>query len=174
MGNIGSKPVSVIDVLYSKNNPDSSVMADTNSNIGFNKVSCNDDIYATKQEKLYSFLNNKVVTSTSYPTSARSASVSLDFGETYEEVNRLRIQANYFFLSEERNQYTRDVYNAIDILSELGGLATSILSGLLLFVGVFNSLISQMHFVNLLYFDVKKVEKLEHMKKPETKDDEKI
>jgi hypothetical protein len=60
----------------------------------------------------------------------------------------------YFFAYENRNEYTRDVYNIVDILSELGGLSTSILFAFGLIGGLINSLFYQMHFVNLLYFDV--------------------
>lgn len=68
----------------------------------------------------------------------------------------------YFFAYENRNEYTRDVYNIVDVLSELGGLSTSLIFGIGLIAGFMNSLFYQMHFVKLLYYDVEK-----HQAEPE-------
>ena len=48
----------------------------------------------------------------------------------------------YFFSFENRNEYDRQVYTIVDILSEIGGLSTSVIAG----IGLIGNLINQNFF----------------------------
>jgi|TARA_B110000285_G_C15107873_1_gene609142 hypothetical protein len=78
--------------------------------------------------------------------------VSTDGGLTTFETRDKEIMSLYFFMHDFRYEHRRQVYNIIDILSEIGGLGTSLVS----FVGVFgtavNSYMFAIHIVYLLYF----------------------
>ena len=127
---------------------------DNNNFIVNNEARCNDDIYAWEYEQHYSFLGfvqNAFWESDVY---LEKKTVSTDGGLTTIETEDWLMLGIYFFAYENRNEYTRDVYNIVDILSEVGGLSTSIIFGMGLIGGLINSLFYQMHFVNLLYFDV--------------------
>jgi hypothetical protein len=64
--------------------------------------------------------------------------VSTDGGETFFKSEDYLMLGIYFFGYENRNEYTRDVYDIMDILSELGGLSTSIIFGMGLIGGFIN------------------------------------
>ena len=84
--------------------------------------------------------------------------ISTDQGETFVETEDYMLFGIYFFAFENRNEYTRDVYNIVDALSDLGGLSTSILAVFGLIGGFINQLFYQLHFVNNLYFIVETIQ----------------
>ena len=81
--------------------------------------------------------------------------VSIDGGRTFIDTEDHLLFGYYFFAYENRNVYTREVYTIIDILSEIGGLSTSVIAGIGLIGNLINTNYFQMHFVDLLYFDVR-------------------
>ena len=58
----------------------------------------------------------------------------------------------YFFVDDQRQEHTRKVYNIVDILSEVGGLSTSILAIVGAFAILVNEYFYSIYFLNLLYF----------------------
>lgn len=58
----------------------------------------------------------------------------------------------YFFVDDYRIEHTRSVYTAEQILTEAGGIATSLIAGLGIFAAVYNYYIYVMHIIYLLYF----------------------
>ena len=58
----------------------------------------------------------------------------------------------YFFVDDYRIEHTRSVYTAEHILTEAGGIATSLIAGLGIFAAVYNYYIYVMHIIYLLYF----------------------
>ena len=81
--------------------------------------------------------------------------VTEDNGQTFIETEDELMLGYYFYAYENRNEFTRQVYTVIDILSEIGGLSTSVIAGIGLLGNIINQNYFQMHFVNLLYFDVR-------------------
>ena len=67
----------------------------------------------------------------------------------------------YFFVDDYRIEHTRSVYNVEQILSEIGGIATSLIAGFGIIATVYNYYIYVKHIIYLLYFinDEKETEK---------------
>lgn len=58
----------------------------------------------------------------------------------------------YFFVYDQRLEHSRNVYNIVDILSEVGGLSTSILAIVGAVVVLVNQYFYTIYFLNLLFF----------------------
>ena len=80
--------------------------------------------------------------------------VTEDYGETFFETEDHLIYGFNFYAYENRNEYSRTVYSIVDVLSEIGGLSTSVIAVVGLIGNLINTNYFQMHFVDLLYFDV--------------------
>ena len=78
--------------------------------------------------------------------------MSLDKGKTTIQTNDKEIMSLYFFMHEFRYEHSRKVYNIIDILSEIGGLGTSLVSFVGVFGTMYNSYRFASHIIYLLYF----------------------
>lgn len=57
-----------------------------------------------------------------------------------------------FFMYDQRMEHSRSIYNIIDILSEVGGLSTSLLAIIGLLVTWYNNYFYSVYFLSLLYF----------------------
>ena len=79
----------------------------------------------------------------------------------------------YFFMHDFRIEHSRKVYNIIDILSEIGGLGTSLVSFVGVFGTMYNSYMFAIHIVYLLYFVKSDVDKDEEDIRFEDNHDEK-
>ena len=78
--------------------------------------------------------------------------VSTDKGLTQLDTYDKEIMSLYFFMHDNRVEHARKVYNIIDILSEIGGLGTSLVSFVGIFGTMYNTLKFANHIVYLLYF----------------------
>ena len=58
----------------------------------------------------------------------------------------------YFFVDDYKIEHTRSVYNIEHILSEIGGIATSLIAGFGTIAAVYNYYIYVKHIIYLLYF----------------------
>jgi hypothetical protein len=117
-----------------------------------NEVFTSDEKYIQNSIGNYSFLNtiqNPFWQSSKY---IEKETVSLDGGITFIETTDELILGIYFFVHDYRIENYRNIYNLLQVITEIGGLATS----LLVFVGaigtIYNYYVYVMHFVYLLYF----------------------
>ena len=58
----------------------------------------------------------------------------------------------YFFAADYRIEHSRQVYTFTRVLSETGGMASSLFSIFGIMASIFNYYVYVMHFVHLLYF----------------------
>ena len=67
----------------------------------------------------------------------------------------------YFFNDDYRVEHSRQVYTLVNILTEAGGIATSLIAAIGLIASIYNYYVYVMHFIHLLYFvrDEKETEK---------------
>jgi hypothetical protein len=72
-------------------------------------------------------------------------------GETSFENDEI-ILGMYFFTDDQKVEHKRKVYNLLDLLSQTGGIATSLIAGIGFFVSIVNYYVYVMHFMHLLYF----------------------
>ena len=125
---------------------------DNNNFIQFNDVDTDDDIAAWKAPKKFFFLNFRQNPFWDSSVYRKVETVSTDSGKTFIDTTDDLIMGLYFFVDNQRHEHTRKVYNMVDILSEVGGLSTSILAIMGAFAVMVNEYFYAIYFVNLLFF----------------------
>lgn len=78
--------------------------------------------------------------------------VSNDGGETFFDVEDGVIFGMYFFINDSRIEHTRIVYNILQVLSEIGGIFSSLLLGFGTVGRMFNYYVYVLRLLQLLYF----------------------
>lgn len=77
--------------------------------------------------------------------------VSVDGGKTQFQSKESVMLGMYFFAADNRIQHTRNVYTISRVLSETGGMASSLFTIFGIVASIFNYYVYVMHFVHLLY-----------------------
>lgn len=128
---------------------------DSNSLINFERIETFDKTFlnSSSSEK-FNFLTSTrdsfwVNPVQSYQT---THNVSIDLGKSYKDVSSQIVLGIYFFLNEYEVQHTRKVLNIFDVLSEIGGLANSLIGAFGVVGAFYNSYVYAAYFVHLLYF----------------------
>ena len=119
-----------------------------------NEAICQDHIWTAFEPIVYRFITSIQLPLYERVTSLKTESVSVDGGKSFFITEERKLFGHYFYADKNRNEFSRSVYTISDILSELGGLATSIMAAFGLIGKLINQSFMQIHFVNLLYFDV--------------------
>ena len=124
---------------------------DNNNFIQYNKVETEDWLYSSTKH-FYSFLSNIQGAAWTSKLYLKDEMVSLDGGLT--EINTLNnlMLGMYFFVADSREEHSRQVYTFTSVLSETGGISSSLIAIIGGVVTVINYYIYVMHVIHLLYF----------------------
>lgn len=127
---------------------------DANNFVNINHVTTYDDKFSKTEVNNYEFLSIKMGTNWVNPNSAwiKTQNISIDGGETFIETTDQIVLGYYFYLNDFTFKHQRKVYGLLDVLSGIGGLATTLLAFAGVIGSVYNSYIYAIHFVHLLYF----------------------
>ena len=112
-------------------------------------------------KKEFGFLNFKQLPFWTSKAYHKDETVSINGGLTEIETEDNIIMGIYFFNDDYRVEHSRQVYTLVNILTEAGGIATSLIAAIGLFASIYNYYVYVMHFIHLLYFvrDEKETEK---------------
>ena len=90
-----------------------------------NLVTTNDFRHPSSyEEKKFMFLEVVINPMWVGPSKFMKYNVSHDMGETYHSETPIVLFGSYFFVSEERREFKREVFTIVDLLSKVGGLVS--------------------------------------------------
>lgn len=114
-----------------------------------------------RTRKEFEFLNFKQQPFWTSKAYKKYETVSVDGGLTEFKTEDSLIMGIYFFVDDYRVEHSRQVYTAIKILGDVGGISTSLIGVIGTFAYIYNHYVYVMHFIHLLYFvrDEKETEK---------------
>ena len=103
-------------------------------------------------KKEFGFLNFKQLPFWTSKAYHKDETVSINGGLTEIETEDNIIMGIYFFNDDYRVEHSRQVYTLVNILTEAGGIATSLIAAIGLVASIYNYYVYVMHFIHLLYF----------------------